>query len=70
VSIPDHVVIRAASDLPPGFLPAALNGKWLDRAQLSEESNVHHWGSAVAVATGRFEVREDGAVAEVFEMHA
>lgn len=75
MSIPDYVVIRPAADLPDGFLPDEMNGKWLDRSQLPTEPGDGHAapagpGGATAVATGRFETREDGAVAEVFEVRS
>lgn len=71
---PDYVVIRPAPDLPPGFLPSRLDGKWLDRSQLQPMPGEHGdaaaagFGEGVAVPTGRFERREDGAVAEVYEV--
>lgn len=63
---PDYVVLRIAPDLPRGFIPARFDGLWLSRP-------AHHArltrlvDGAVAVPTGRFEVRDDGAVAEVYE---
>lgn len=70
---PDYVVLRGAPDLPSGFMPPDLDGKWFDRADfwprpvatagMADPSGPQ----AVAVPTGRFEVREDGALAEVFE---
>lgn len=73
MSEPDHVVLRPAPDLPKGFLPPRKDGLWLDRATLTTGPDDGHktiaqLGGAVAVATGRFETREDGAVAEVFEI--
>lgn len=68
MNTPDYLVIRAAPDLPPGFLSPSLDGKWIDRSQLPEDGWPYRWGDAVAVASGRFEAREDGAVAEVFEV--
>ena len=68
MSEPDYIVVRAAPDLPPGFLPRGLDGKWFDRATLPEQYGPYQWGDAVAAATGRFETRDDGAVAEVFEV--
>ncbi|WP_097921732.1 hypothetical protein [Streptomyces sp. wa1063] len=70
----DHIVIRPAADLPPGFLPAKEDGRWYDRASMPAgpppgfASPGGVW-EAVAVPTGRFEVRDyDGAVAEVWEV--
>lgn len=73
MSDPDYVVIRPAPDLPDGFLPDEMNGRWFDRDHIPEgpddgHATVARLGGAVAVATGRFETREDGAVAEVFEV--
>lgn len=67
---PDWVVLRAAADLPPGALPAALDGVWIDkpRAMIDLDSSDTPRPFAVFLPTGRFEVRDDGAVAEVFEM--
>lgn len=61
----DYVVIRAAADLPDGFLPERLNGRWFDLAEVRQGFGV---GDAVAVPSGRFETRDDGAVAEVWEV--
>lgn len=70
MSEPDHVVIRPAADLPAGFLPAHLDGLWLDRSEVPFGPVGAPGGPrAVAVPTGRFEARDsDGAVAEVFEV--
>ncbi len=67
----DYVVIRPAADLPDGFLPDSLNGVWFDRARLPIRLGAFRGpgiGEGVAVPAGRFEVREDGAVAEVWEV--
>jgi hypothetical protein len=67
--LPDYVVIRPGVGLPDGFLPADLDGRWYDRATIPTV-----WRpdgpteGAVAVPAGRFEYREDGAVAEVWEV--
>lgn len=71
---PDYVVIRRSADLPPGFvLPRGLDGTWFDRAQAPLHSLEPQFtpgpGQVVATPTGRFEVREDGAVAEVWEVN-
>jgi hypothetical protein len=74
MSQPDYIVVRPAPDLPPGFLPDRENGRWYDRAdmpQVDTESSLDailRYGGGVAVATGRFESRYDGAVAEVYEV--
>jgi len=63
-----YVVIRPAADLPPGTLHPDWDGRWLlrdpgfavDRTQFDQ----------VAFATGRYETRDDGERAEVFEVRA
>lgn len=71
---PDYIVIRRSPDLPDDFNTGDFDGKWLDRGQLpvSEEPPEPPWGGTVgrgvAVPTGRFETREDGAVAEIWEI--
>lgn len=68
---PDHVVLRAAADLPPGVLPSDLDGRWYDRSEVHPGCSFAERMAAkvAAVPTGRFEVREhDGAVAEVWEV--
>ena len=68
MSEPDYIVVRAAPDLPPGFLSPGMDGKWFDRSMIPEGVGTYGWRDSVAIATGRFEVRDDGAVAEVFEV--
>lgn len=65
---PDFIVVRPAPDLPPGFLPAVLDGRWYDRRSVPQMFGEHSANDGVAVATGRFEVRDDGAVAEIYEV--
>lgn len=68
---PDYVVIRPAADLPEGFLPKEWDGLWIDRSEVRTTIAalaVAVESTALAGATGRFEVRDDGAVAEVFEV--
>jgi len=65
----DYVVIRPAGDLPPRFFPKGWDGLWIDRSHLASKLiDPEDCSTAVAVPTGRFEVRDDGAVAEVFEV--
>lgn len=73
----DYVVIRPGLGLPDGFLPPHLDGKWFDKADVplgrAAPRGTYVAGGvsaseAVAVPTGRFEVRDDGAVAEVYEV--
>lgn len=73
---PDWIVFRAADDLPSGAMPQALDGVWVNRRpwmmplSAEEMDRAYEEGRvlAVFVSTGRFEAREDGAVAEVWEM--
>ena len=68
---PDFIVVRAAPDLPAGVLPPGVDGRWYDRATMPVRRELFEDdppSEVVAVATGRFEVRDDGAVAEVFEV--
>lgn len=62
------IVVRPAPDLPPGFLPRDLDGRWYDRRELPEMYGPFGSGDGVAVPTGRFEFRDDGAVAEIYEV--
>lgn len=62
-----YVVIRAHPDLPGDFLPPEWEGKWLDADQITPGYEVQVFG-AVAVATDRFERRDDGATARVYEV--
>lgn len=69
MSEPNYIVVRPSADLPPGFLPPHLDGWWYGVTQLPDLFGPHGAGDAVAVPTGRFEVRDsDGAVAEVYEV--
>ena len=66
---PDYVVIRPGAGLPEGFLPEDMDGRWIDRSTLPlPVPGAPDVVGAVAVPTGRFEQRDDGAVAEVFEV--
>jgi hypothetical protein len=70
---PDCAVIRQSPDLPAGFLPPELDGLWLDIAELPTHpllslSTGERFPGAVAIPTGRVEVRDDGAIAEVWEL--
>lgn len=76
MSEPDYIVVRAAPDLPPGYLSPQWDGRWIDRSQLPQPpAPGQHPPGFIGVTmtltpTGRFEVRNhDGAVAEVWEAH-
>lgn len=65
-----YIVLRPAFDLPDGFMPRGLDGVWFDQRQLEHGPPLTHMqvGAATAHATQRYEVREDGARAQVFEV--
>lgn len=63
----DYVVVRAHSDLPEGFLPPELEGRWFDLEDIPK-SLVPQDSGAVAVPVSRFEQRDDGVVAQVYEV--
>lgn len=66
------IVIRPGPDLPEGWLPADLDGYWRERdgmlsiypIRFVTENSV----TSTATSSGRVEIREDGAVAEVYEV--
>jgi len=69
--VTDYIVIRPAPDAPAFFLPANLDGRWLDTRTASAEDQVRRTLgllSRQAVATDRTETRGDGAVAQVWEV--
>lgn len=63
-----YIVIRAAADLPEGFLPPDLEGRWYDLADIPSDGVDWSVGGGVAVVTDRFERREDGVTARVYEV--
>ena len=70
--LPDYVVIRPAAGLPEGVMPEGLDGKWFDKSRMAYGGGKVSVGvpavSYQAVPTGRLETRDDGAVAEVWEV--
>ncbi|WP_433067397.1 hypothetical protein [Dactylosporangium sp. CS-033363] len=76
------VVLRPAPDLPAGFLPEKLDGQWFNLVDLVYEAYRDPDGpsdtegvqfgpaGARAYPTGRYETRDDGAEAEVYEVRA
>lgn len=68
----EYVVYRAASDLSAGCMPERLEGRWNRRADIPDaiiRVPGLDWTATVAAhETGRVEIREDGAIAEVFEV--
>lgn len=63
----DYVVIRPAASLPAGSLAAHLDGLLLTRNTLHRAFRLAPSG-VIAWAAGRVETRDDGVVAEVYEM--
>ena len=67
---PRYIVIRRAPDLPDDFDIGSFDGRWIDRpkprAPLGAPSMTMFEG--VATATGRYERRADGELAEVYEV--
>lgn len=65
---PDLIVLRPAPGLDPDSLPARLNGWWYDRSQIGYASRPVKLtgGTWTATPSGKFEVRDDGAVAEIW----
>jgi hypothetical protein len=73
---PDFIVFRAAPGVPEGML-GHWDGLWFDLNDVPHPSGVrrdhlhmilgmNHWD---VFPCGEFEVRNDGAVAEVWRMH-
>lgn len=67
---PPFIVLRAQSGVPFGGHPG-YEGRWLVRAEL-EQNPDPYWASTMrtmqAFPTRRYEIREDGAVAQVYEI--
>lgn len=70
MSDPDYIVVRRSPDLPESFQLGGLEGSWHERSSIPQLPEIPHDGMqrAVAVPSGKFEVRDDGAVAEVWEV--
>jgi hypothetical protein len=69
---PAFIVFRAARGVPPGWMPPDLEGRWYTREQVfgaPEASLFSPPGAAVAIPTTRTEQRQDGAMAQVWEVH-
>ena len=69
---PPFIVWRAAPGVPPGWMPAGMEGRWDYRPEpphplmQRHDENAH----AIALRTSRIEHRDsDGASAEVWEVH-
>ena len=76
---PAFVVLRAAPGVPPGWMPADLEGRWYYRTSFPVQSwppppqlgdDAYQPGYAVIIPTTRVEHRDsDGAAAQVWEVH-
>ena len=64
---PDYIVLRHGPDVPERYWSISHEGLWIDR-QSVRMGRPGIVGQAVAEPTNRIEVREDGAVAEVWEI--
>lgn len=67
---PDWIVFRPAAGVPPEALPPTMDGWWVDRYGFSASGTMFHSSGTILryAPTSRFETRDDGAVAEVFEV--
>jgi hypothetical protein len=64
---PDLIVLRAHPSARI-HTPPEIEGRWYDRSRFVESWKEPRPGTYQARPTGRFEVRDDGAVAEVWEI--
>jgi hypothetical protein len=62
----DYIVLRHGLDLPDEYRSAPFEGLWIDRSDVAFDRQ--GTDPAVAEPAGRFEVRDDGVVAEVWEI--
>lgn len=63
----DHIVFRHSPLIPRDQWVTSLEGRWEDKRTMP----LHHSDAipaGEAVPTGRFEFRDDGGVAEVYEI--
>lgn len=67
-----YVVLRRASEMPPGQMPPELDGRWDDRERyrhlaVQDFGAAPNWaGWAIAQPSNHFEVRSDGEIAQVW----
>ena len=72
VAEPVFIVLRAARGVPFGWMPADLEGRWYNRTDLLKPRDVPPGfppSAAVCIPTTRIEHRDDGATAQVWEVH-
>jgi hypothetical protein len=62
-----YIVLRAAPGMPLGWMSDQFDGMWYDR---DKDRSYHPQTGAAAVGrpTGRYERRDDGYLAEVYEV--
>jgi len=58
-----YAVIRLHPQMPRGFLPPGYEGRWVLKADVPD-----FMGDVPVLATGRYERRDDGVRAEVYEV--
>ena len=66
------IVLRSAPDLPADWMPEGIDGLWLDTDRLLPlpiTVRTLAWVGARVTQTDRHETRDDGAQAEVWEVH-
>jgi len=68
VSESDYIVLRHGPDIPDEYRVERYEGRWYDRAVISTSRISMGPPQAIAEPAGRFEQRDDGAVAEVWEI--
>lgn len=68
----DYVVLRHGPDIPEEYWSPRHEGLWMDRRGIRRAAPTGplaaSTGMAIAEPTNRFEIRDDGAVAEVWEI--
>lgn len=68
-TVGDLIVLRHGPDIPEEYWARNLEGNWYDRGVFPPGKYPQAVAPlAVAEPTGRFELRDDGAVAEVWEI--
>lgn len=65
---PDYIVLRHGLDVPDEYRAEHMEGRWYDTEVVPTLPLGKIPALAVAEPTGRFETRDDGAVAEVYEI--
>lgn len=66
---PDYIVLRPGETFDGKDVPNGINGSWYDKSQIPvycDRIETTYW---VAEPTNQFETRDDGAVAEIWEVN-